>query len=130
MTTSAPPPASPADPGGLLDGLLERVAGLLSGGAAAGEPTEGTDADEYARVRLGADGRVAAIELDPRLARDPARIAPAIVEAVNAALAARRLTTGRRPITAELQQLQEESLAVTTEFNASLLASLEALKKH
>jgi len=125
---SAPSPSS-TEPARLLDDLLERVAGVLSGGAAAGEPSEGTDADGYARVRLGGDGRVAAIDLDPRLARHPARVAPAIVEAVNAAIDARPATSRHTVMTSELQKLQQESLAVTKELNASLLASLDALTR-
>ena len=116
-----------SDPARLLDDLLEQVASVLTAGST-GEPAEGTDPDEVVRVRLGADGRVAEIQADPRVLRDPTTLAPAIVSAVNAAVAARPATSGRNRTVAQLQKLQQESLTVTRKYNASLVASLEALK--
>lgn len=111
-----------------LDALLDRVASALTaGGAPAGEPATGSAAEGLVTATVGADGRVRAISLDPRLARTPEIVGPAIAEAVNAARAAAP-EPPRTPVDlGELKGLQEASLEITRRLTTSLVASVERM---
>jgi len=122
------PSVPSADPAQDLDALLERVAAALSR-SGGGDTCEGFDADGVVQATVTADGRVAWLEVDPRILRNTALVAPAIVDAVNSALAARPAGAGRAATLAELKAIQQDSLTVTRDVNASMLTSLEALKR-
>ncbi len=122
-------PAAEQDPVAAMDSLLDRLVAVLSGNAAAGRPTSGTAEDDAIVVTVGPDGHVQDIDLDARLLRRPDAIGPGIAAAANEAIRARPARDGTGAMTEDLRAIQEESLTLTRQLNASLLDSLERLKR-
>ena len=126
MTAASPD----ADPVAAMDSLLDRLVSVLSGSATGGgRSSTGTAEDEGVVVTVGPDGRVLEIRIDPLMRRRPESIAPGIVAAANEAIAARpEGGASHGTLTEQLKAIQEDSLVVTRQLNASLIASLEHLK--
>jgi YbaB/EbfC DNA-binding family protein len=121
------------DPVEAVDALVDRLVAALSGtgGSAPARETTASAAGGQITVVLGPDGRVRSVDLDPRLLRDPAQVAPGIRAAVNEALDGARAGGGGRThgqLVDELRAVQAESVETTKRINASLVTTLERLK--
>jgi hypothetical protein len=130
---SEPRAGAADDPVAAVDGLLDRLVSVLSGTAAGGPDSVGTAADADGvgsgiTATVGADGRLRELEIDARLLRRPDAIGAGIAAAVNDALRNRPPRSAGAGMTEELQAIQEQSLTVTREVNASLLSAVERLK--
>jgi hypothetical protein len=116
------------DPARELDTLLHRVRAALDGAAPEadpGEPFQGEAAEGRIRAEVAADGHLHALHLDPTVLREPLTdIASAIVLAVNAALDARPARADARPLLAELQAVQEESVVQMQRISQAFAAAL------
>jgi YbaB/EbfC DNA-binding family len=118
------------DPVQAMDALLDRlVAALAGGGRPSGELTSGSAADDLITAAVTPDGRVASIQLDPRMARHPEQIAAGIVTAVNQAARARPPEAAGRPAAIDdLRAIQADSLELTKQLTGSLVTALEGMK--
>ncbi|MEK8104359.1 YbaB/EbfC family nucleoid-associated protein [Micromonospora sp. M12] len=105
------------------------AAGTMQEAAAGGaEPVRTSAANGWVEAELGADGRLASLTLDPGLKGLPMeRVADAIVEAVNAALAEQQAQGGQglpsvdlSEMMAQLKQVQEASVPQLRSFVASM----------
>jgi DNA-binding protein YbaB len=115
------------DPAAELDALVEQVRTALGGSrpAASDGPFTGAALDGRVHVEVDAAGRLAHLELDPKVLREPLeQIAAAIVSAVNAALDSRPAPPDTGALSAQLQRVQQESVAqmarITEAFSEAL----------
>lgn len=116
------------DPAAELDALVEQVRAALGGArpAVPDGPFTGDALDGRVRAEVDAGGRLARLDLDPKVLREPLeQIAAAITAAVNAALDRRPAAPDLAGLSAQLQQVQQESVAqmarITQAFSEALI---------
>lgn len=115
------------DPAAELDFLVEQVRAALGGArpAVADGPFTGAALDGRVQAEVDAAGRLTRLDLDPKVLREPLeQIAAAIVTAVDAAFDSRPAAPNPAVLSAQLQQVQQESVAqmarITQAFSEAL----------